>query len=288
MLEFLIVGGTLKCISCGSALGELARFCANCGSRTVSTAHSNANENDGLESKEPWDKFPSEPSSLVELTNHSGGGLVSQIDESPKPGPHLVLACPVCVKDDQVQKVKTIIAAGTTWTSGIGAGTTLGGLGNLSNLALGTFFASTSTQLTDELSGMNIPNGWPVFLKEGLAAAGLAMLAGAVFVQLATASDNFLTGFVGTLMVWWLWLGIGALWGLWQKNKFESEVLGPVRQRWADCKARLNEARFCFRDGVLFDESTSGDSAHFISQVFAPVEQELQRLESEGIITRYS
>ena len=87
-------------------------------------------------------------------------------------------------------------------------------------------------------------------------------------------------------MVWWLWLGIGAIYGFIQKNKFETEVLGPVRSLWAECKTRLNEARFCFRDGVLFDEFSSGDIAEYTSEVFMPVELELQKMESKGLITR--
>lgn len=248
------------CPNCELNNRRMANFCSGCGFE--------------LERPEPEIESPTtqnKDSAVEHPVNKNQPGLFASN-----------LNCPICGKIDQVQKVKTIIASGTSSTSGLGAGMPLGAVGDLASLGVGGFFASTSTSLTDELQGEGIPNGWGEFWSKGL-----RVLLAALVIQFSVVM--LITGelIVGTLAIWYGWwipVLIGVFVGLYYKNKLENEVIAPVREIWAACKTRLNEARFCYRDGVIFDETFHGDTPVYLAEIFSPMRKEMERLEKEGIV----
>lgn len=260
--DFFCGGGYLICTSCQRPLSSGASFCSDCGAKVVHGDADNPQD----------DNYSSSASNQT-----SGAGIAFNARTQP-PRPNVNnLACPVCGQIDKTQKVKTIISSGTSQTLGLGGLTPLRDFGNV---GLGAFVSSTSTALSKELEGYGVPRGWGQFWSWIW-----YVLPGSLVSLVAipwAATDSWLVGLVALSSLWWVAVGVSLALAFYFKSRFERRVLGTVTALWGDAKTRLNEARFCFRDSVIFDESFSGDSANFIDEAFSPVWEEIERLKAEG------
>jgi hypothetical protein len=165
--------------------------------------------------------------------------------------------CTICKKDDQVQRVSTIMDSGTSTTTGIGVG---GGFGG--GVGVGGFAGVNITNLTQRLASVPKP--------------GIGIITGffvAYFLSdmaLVASSEDGLTG--STIGVWvvgafFTWIP-GLIFALPMKFLLQS-FLTTARRQWDENLAYLRSQYYCFRDDVVLHHGEAFSPEDFAAFCFS-------------------
>lgn len=235
----------MYCIKCGMTLPNEALFCPKCGADQVG---SNVTADHSSSDIAP-------ESSKIVLPRDSGN-----------PQEQSALACSHCRRQDQVQKVASVVGANTSdslvHVSGSGPATTVGMIGGKTYVgqSLGGSSSTTITRTQSQLAHQLSPPTEPIFQS----AWGWGILWGLIAVFVVTLGITILiedlTGSRGTgsaiLLFLWL-LSFIAIAIYWVRSKMiENERrrvdFNKSHTRWAKAMNRWQELFYCYRcDGVF-------------------------------------
>lgn len=165
--------------------------------------------------------------------------------------------CNICKKDDQVQRISTIMDSGTSTTTGIGVG---GGFGG--GVGVGGFAGVNINLLTQRLASVPKP--------------GIGVITGFLVayllsdVALVASSEDGLMG--STIGVWvvglfFTWIP-GIIFALPMKFLLQS-LLTTTRRQWDENHAYLRLQYYCFRDDVVLHDGEATSPEEFALWCFS-------------------
>jgi hypothetical protein len=164
--------------------------------------------------------------------------------------------CNICKKDDQVQRISTIMDSGTSTSTGIGIG---GGFGG--GVGVGGYAGVNINLLTQRLSSVPKP-------AIGIITAFFV----AYFLSDAALVASSEDGFNSDIAVWvvgafFTWIP-GMIFALPVKFLLQS-LLTASRNQWDKNLQYLRSQYYCFRDDVVLYEGSSQSPEEFASWCFS-------------------
>ncbi len=176
----------------------------------------------------------------------------------------MAVACPVCAKDDAIQKVSAVVASGQatgTFSGPTGGITDVGGqwgiIGGFSSLS-----GEMRTRLAQALAASREPSG-PVFRPRGRAAWCMSVLMSLLFGGVALFGVfgivmSVASGDGGGIVMGLLMVGVGGpkAWYCWVEPAYRQEEwkkLSEQRAAWHVAMTRWERLYYCYRDDTVFD-----------------------------------
>ena len=164
--------------------------------------------------------------------------------------------CTICKKDDQVQRISTIMDSGTSTSTGIGIG---GGFGG--GVGVGGYAGVNVNLLTQRLSSVPKP-------AIGIITAFFV----AYFLSDAALVASSEDGFNSDISVWvvgafFTWIP-GMIFALPVKFLLQS-LLTSARNQWDKNLKYLRSQYYCFRDDVVLYENSAQSPEEFASWCFS-------------------
>jgi hypothetical protein len=165
--------------------------------------------------------------------------------------------CPICKKDDQVQRVSTIMDSGTSTTTGIGVG---GGFGG--GVGVGGYAGVNVNLLTQRLSSVPKPG---IGIITGFFVAYLLSDMALVASSKGGLADAEISTWVVGLFFTWI---PGLIFALPVKFLLQA-FLTTSRNQWDENLAYLRSQYYCFRDDAVLYEGTARTPEEFASWCFS-------------------
>ena len=166
--------------------------------------------------------------------------------------------CPVCQKDDAVQRVSTLVAAGQSsgTFSGPSGGVTYsnGKWGSVSGYS--TLSGSTTSNLARSLASPAKPTKDSGAIQMGCGYVALfavaVLLLSPIFLDGLLPTSLIVAGILFYGIPGLLFLRSGA-----RKRKLADERYPQVLAKWEEALTRWQRLYFCHRDGIAFDPETN-------------------------------
>jgi hypothetical protein len=180
-------------------------------------------------------------------------------NSSPQP-----LACPRCGKDDQLQRVSTIVDSGTSQTTGFGIGAVVAGAGGQHPIGVAGYEASNRSYLAQRLAGFAEPRAsWETsFL---IAWLPLTVLGVVIFIYMDGGPIWWVLGLLVSPVV----AAFTAVLPMWAIKAIRDRRLAPERERWRRNLWLLREAYYCHRDDLVVAPEGSGTPEEFMNWRFS-------------------
>ena len=164
--------------------------------------------------------------------------------------------CTICKKDDQVQRISTIMDSGTSTSTGIGVG---GGFGG--GIGVGGFAGVNINLLTQRLSSVPKPG---VGIGTGFLIAFLLSDAAIVAISEGGIPESSIGQWI--VYAFFAWIP-GLIFALPMKFLLQS-TLTKDRNQWDKNLQYLRSQYYCFRDDVVLYEGTARTPEEFASWCF--------------------
>jgi hypothetical protein len=190
--------------------------------------------------------------------------------------------CPICQKDDLVQRVETLVAAGQSsgTFSGPSVGTTysngkLGSVGGYTTLSGSS--SSNLAKLLEPPSPPPTPKGYgcwwillayPVIPIVGAIFSIPFMIPGMILMAIGENPDTLNMNFIGIFGI--ILTAIGGIIGYWlcirffikeskKKKATMEKVFNEAKPKWEIAMRRWKRLYYCHRDGIVYDPE-AGDT----------------------------
>jgi hypothetical protein len=173
------------------------------------------------------------------------------------------ITCPRCGKDDQLQRVSTIVDSGTSQTNGVGVGAVVAGAGGRHPVAVAGYTAENKSNLAGRLSGPREPR-FGIIKSFLMAWIPLTIVVLFYFRSVDSQSNILWTIVISGFVAFWVSLiptlliyFIGDL------------TLIKKRAQWRKNLAHLREAYYCHRDDLVIATDGLGTPEEYAAWCFS-------------------